>query len=276
MAIFDRIRRSRAHGAGGVPPLASVAAHLLPDINQRVTVAMGEHVPVASRVEDSSGSAILLALPALPLDSGDPVVVTWEREGAWFSLDTRVESIDEHASVPTVSVAAGGRLTRYDERRTDSRRAVELPIELRVVRARALRPGRELRTTTVEVSANAIRFATSAPFAPGDLIEARVQLGEGVRDMVSTRIRVIRIDAVTGSWRSTCTATFDEVLRSDRERIIAVANATGTEVEDGSSALHVAAPVPATPPTVDGVGGRDEPDTASSVAAAVEWLNRRG
>ncbi|MCW2924968.1 MAG: hypothetical protein JWM98_2372 [Thermoleophilia bacterium] len=275
MAIFDRIRRSRAPRAGGAAPLAPVAAHLLPDINQRVTVTMGEHVPVASRVEDVVGTQVMLALPALPLDVDDPVVVTWEREGGWFSLDTRVQSVDEHAPVPTVSIAAGGRLSRYDERRTDSRRAVELPIELRVVRARALRPGRELRTTTVEVSANAIRFATSAPFAPGDLIEARVQLGEGVRDVVATRIRVIRIDAVTGSWRSTCTATFDEVLRSDRERIIAVANASGTAVQDGPS-LEVDGQLPATPPTADGVGGRDEPDTANSIAAAVEWLNRRG
>lgn len=272
MAIFDRIRRSRSNAlAGDAPaPLSPVASHLLPDVNQRVTVTQGEHVPVASRVEDIVNGQIMLAFPSLPLEFGDQVVVTWEREGAWFSLDTRVLATDELAAVPVLGVAAGGRLSRYDERRGDARRAVELPIELRVVRARAIRPGRELTTSTVEVSATAIRFATSASFAPGDLVEARITLAEG--ETISTRIRVIRVDAVTGSWRTTCTAAFDEILRSDRARMMAVADAVGSDVSQRPGA-HTR---PATAPTADGVGGRDEPVSFSSMEHAVEWLRRRG
>jgi hypothetical protein len=263
VAIFDRIRRHRPTSSADGASQASIPAHLLPEVNQRVTVTMGEHVPVPSRVEDLGDGSVQLAFPALPLDTGDPVVVTWERDDAWFSMDTRVVDLDDRAAVPTIRVSAAGRLSRYDERRADARAAVELPIELRVVRARAIRPGRELHTYTVEVSSNAVRFATSAPFAPGDLIEARIQLGDTAHDVATARIRIIRVDAVTGSWRSTCTAAFDEILRSDRARLIALTDSSTPQ--DAPSAA----------PTADGVGGRDEPEHLGDLHGVVEWLNRR-
>ena len=269
MAIFDRIRRGRSNGASEQHAPEPIATHLLPEVNQRVTVTMGEHVPVPSRVEDHGSGMLELAFPALPLEFGDQVVVTWERDDAWFSMDTRVLGLDEHATVPTVRIDARGRLSRYDERRSDVRRAVSLPIELRIVRARALRPGRELNTFTVEVSSNAVRFATTAPFAPGDLMEARVRLGDGPDDVVTARVRIIRVDAVTGSWRSTCTATFDEILRSDRARLIAFADSERVATARGQ--VDAAAP-----PTHDGVGGRDEPHDLGSLDNVVEWLRRRG
>jgi hypothetical protein len=269
VAIFDRIlRRSAADDATENEP-APIAPHLLPDVNQRVTVAMGEHVPVPSRVEDVVAGTIQLAFPSLPLEFGDLVVMTWERDGAWFSMETRVLGVDERAAVPTVQVSAAGRLSRYDERRVDTRREIQLPIELRVVRARAIRPGRELQTMTVEVSATALRFATSAPFAPGDLIEARLRLGEGADEIVSSRVRVIRVDAVTGSWRSTCTVTFDEILRSDRARLAALAASAGTGRSDVTETSSSA-------PTADGIGGRDEPADLGNPENVVEWLRRRG
>lgn len=264
MAIFDRIRRTRATSTTGGVSTPSIPPHLLPEVNQRVTVTMGEHVPVPSRVEDLRNGDLHLAYPALPLDTGDPVVVTWERDDAWFSMDTRVVAADDRAAVPTIRVSAAGRLSRYDERRTDARAAVDLPIELRVVRARAIRPGRELHTYTVEVSSNAVRFVTSAPFAPGDLVEAKIQLGDSGLDAASARIRIIRVDAVTGSWRSTCTAAFDEILRSDRARLVALADAA-TPVE----------PVASAAPTADGVGGRDEPEPLGDLHGVVDWLRRR-
>src|SRR5687768_7511628 len=94
VAIFDRIRRTRpaARDSAGTP----VAAHLLPEVNQRVTVTMGEHVPVPSRVEDHVDGTIELAFPALPLEPGDQVVVTWERDDAWFSMHTRIVEVDDH------------------------------------------------------------------------------------------------------------------------------------------------------------------------------------
>lgn len=269
MAIFDRIRRRSAAASHSPAGPAAVPTHLLPDVNQRVTVAMGDHVPVPSRVEDIVSGTIHLAFPALPLEFGDSIVVTWERDSAWFSMDTRVLGVDQHAAVPTVHVAAAGRLSRYDERRTDARREIQLPIELHIVRARAIRPGRALQTVTVEISSTAIRFATSAPFAPGDLIEARLQLGDGADDTISSRIRVIRVDAVTGSWRSTCTAAFDEILRSDRARIAALADVGGT-------AGIVQTETSSTAPTADGVGGRDEPADFGNLESVVEWLRRRG
>ncbi len=264
MAIFDRIRRSRTTSTADTVSTHPIPPHLLPEVNQRVTVTMGEHAPVPSRVEDLGGGDVQLAYPALPLDAGDPVVVTWERDDAWYSIDTRVVAMDDRAAVPTIRVAAAGRLSRFDERRTDSRAAVELPIELRVVRARAIRPGRELHTYTVEVSSNAVRFVTSAPFAPGDLIEAKIQLGDPGLEAASARIRIIRVDAVTGSWRSTCTAAFDEILRSDRARLVALADAA-PRVESPSSAA----------PTADGVGGRDEPESLGDLHGVVDWLRRR-
>lgn len=287
MAILDRIRRIRHPEQptnGAAVELAPIAAHVLPEVNQRVTVTMGEHVPVPSRVEDRGDGAIVLAAPALALEFNDQVVVTWEREGAWFSLDTRVLGVDGRAAVPVVQVAAGGRLSRHDERRTDMRREIELPIELRVIRSRAIRPGRELHTQTVEISASAVRFATSAPFAPGDLIEARIAVGEGARDIVTARVRVIRVDAVTGSWRSTCTAAFDEILRSDRARVIALADMAGALAAPGAAPLEppvrardgAEQPTVSSAPTDDGIGGRDEPVGLGSLDNVVEWLRRRG
>ncbi len=263
MAIFDRIRRTRATSTSNGTSVGTIPAHLLPEVNQRVTVTRGEHVPVPSRVEDVAGGVVQLAFPALPLEAGDPIVVTWERDDAWFSMDTNVVDVDERATVPTIRVSAAAKLKRFDERRADARAAIELPIELRVVRARAIRPGRELHTYTVEVSPNAVRFATSAPFAPGDLIEARIQLGESSHDVASARIRIIRVDAVTGSWRSTCTAAFDEILRSDRARIMALAEARRLDDRTASTA-----------PTMDGVGGRDEPEQLGDLHGVVEWLRR--
>ncbi|MCW2956768.1 MAG: hypothetical protein JWO69_1637 [Thermoleophilia bacterium] len=277
VALRDRLRRFRpGHAApddADAPHavLAPVPAHLMPEVNQRVTVTMGEHVPVPSRVEDVASGAIMLARPALPLEFGDPVVMTWERDGAWFSLDTRVLGVDEYGTVPTVHVAAGGRLSRYDERRNDVRRAIDLALDLRVVRARAVRAGHELQTRTTELSANAVRFVTSAPFAPGDLMEMRLNVGG--EDTVSARLRVIRLDAVTGSWRSTCTAAFDDILRSDRSRLLALADAAGRDVlpPAGRETMPTA-----TPPTLDGVGGRDQPEDFNTLDSVVDWIKRRG
>ncbi|MCW2962050.1 MAG: hypothetical protein JWM90_2437 [Thermoleophilia bacterium] len=273
MALRDRIRRLRASTVSGAPEdatstMAPIPEHLLPEINQRVTVTMGEHVPVPSRIEDIQSGTIMLAQPALPLEFGDPVAVTWERDGEWFSLATRVLGLDGAASVPTVHIGASGRLSRYDERRNDVRRAIDLGIDLRVVRARAIRPGHELQTRTTELSANAIRFVTSAPFAPGDMMEMRLNVGGD--DYISARLRVIRLDAVTGSWRATCTAAFDDILRSDKSRLLALADAAGRDIETSAPLPHASIA-----PTLDGVGGRDEPEQLNTLDSVVEWLKRR-
>lgn len=285
MALFDRIRRNRpasstSHQA--LHGLDQVPEHLLPEVNQRVTVTLGEHTPMPSRVEDRTEDTIVLADPALPLEFGDRILLTWEREDVWCSLETRVLGLHGEAAIPTVHIAAAGRFSRFDERRRDVRRAIELQLDLRIVRSRAVRTGHELQTATVEVGASALRFATSAPFAPGDLIESKIHLGGGA-DPVTARLRVIRVDSVTGTWRSTCTAAFDEMLRSDRARLLAHVSTTGRELEDttgdslpieviGEQQLERLAP---SPPTQDGVGGRDEPMPIDSLEAAVEWIRRR-
>lgn len=275
MAIFDRIRRSKQQTRGVVDEPEPVAAHLLPEINQRVTVATGEHVPVPSRVEDHLGGMLELAFPSVPLEFGDEVVLTWERDEMWFTLETRVLAVDEHAPVPTVRVGTAGRFSRHGEGRADGPRTAALPIELRIVRARALRAGRELTTHTVQVGRDSLTFATTAPFAPGDVIEARIELGEATRDVVSARVRIVRVDALPGSWRSTCTATFDEILRSDRARLLAVADARAAqERAQGQAAATTGGLSAAAPPTLDGVGGRDEPQQLSTLESVVEWLRR--
>lgn len=270
MAIFDRIRRvrgaSRPDDAAVEPPIAE---HLLPEINQRVTIAVDGATPVPSRVEDVRPTLVQLAYPSLDLEFGNAVTITWERDDAWFSLETRITGLDPHAAVPTMLVASSGRLSRFDERRSDVRSAIELPVDLRVVRSRTIRAGRELHTYTSEVSADTVRFMTSAPFSTGDVIEASIHVGEGADDVISARMRVIRTDTTQGSWRSSCTVAFDEVLRSDRARLVAVAARRGTSIE--STDLE---PPSSEPTTIDGVGGRDEPRSLSDLQGVLEWLGR--
>lgn len=276
MAIFERMRRSRRSSTSGrVAQHEPVPLDRLPAINQRVSVAMGEHVPVPSRIEDAQVDGLLLAAPALALEPGDEVLISWECDGSWCMFTTRVIDLDRGASVPTITLSTAGRLTTHDERRLDARRAVELPVDLRVVRSRAIRPGRELQVRTTEISGSAIRFASSAPFAPGDVVEARIEIGAGVEDLVGARVRVIRVDSVSGTWRATVTASYEEILRSDRARLLATAAATAPEPIDEQFELAPPERVVSSAPTADGVGGRDEPESISSLDAAVEWLKRR-
>jgi hypothetical protein len=274
VAIFDRIRRSRgaAHqddASFGEP----VPEHLLPEINQRVTIAGRGSSTVPSRVEDVGATALQLAFPALELEFGDAATLSWERDDVWFSLETHVTGIDSRAAVPTILVASSGKLSRYDERRRDVRRSIELPIELRVLRARGIRAGRELHTYTVEIGTDAIRFVSSAPFVPGDMIEASIRIGEAQDDVVGARVRVIRVDTVPGSWRSSCTVAFDEILRSDRARLIAVADAGGIEAADSAETVDQSVAA-SEPTTLDGVGGRDEPRSVGDLQGVLEWLRR--
>jgi hypothetical protein len=274
VAIFDRIRRSRGAAQSSQTPVGEpVAEHLLPEINQRVTIAAHGTSSVPSRIEDIGATSLQLAFPALELEFGDPVTLTWERDDVWFSLDTYVTGLDSRAAVPTILVASSGFLSRYDERRRDVRRLIELPIELRVMRARGIRAGRELHTYTVEVSADTVRFMSSAPFSPGDMIETSIRIGDAQDDVVGARVRVIRVDTVPGSWRSSCTVTFDEILRTDRARLIAVADAEGVETERSDEPAD-RSPARSEPTTLDGVGGRDEPRSVGDLQSVLEWLRR--
>jgi hypothetical protein len=183
-------------------------------------------------------------------------------------LETHVTGVDSRSAVPTILVATEGHLSRYDDRRRDVRRLVELPIELRILRARGVRSGRELHTYTVEVASEHLRFETTATFSPGDVVEAKVRVGEGADDVVGTRLRVVRVDTLPGSWRSSCTAAFEEILRSDRARLLAAAEAAGTITAHEPSPSHVAEPT-----TADGVGGRDEPRPLSDLQHVIDYLN---
>ena len=214
MALFSRFRRP---SSGEVPQPPAPTA--LPRINQRVTVFRGSEEPVPTRVEDETDSGMVLASPNMALSSGDTITLSWEGESGWYMLETSVLEIDDVAALPTVTLGKRGRMTRFQNRRTDLRLPVNLQLDIRTGVARVVKPGRELRTHTTEVSANAIRFTTSAPFAPGDTMEVRMTL-EDV-EAISSRVKVIRMDSVTGSWRQTCTAVFDDILRTDRSRLAA-------------------------------------------------------
>jgi hypothetical protein len=270
VAIFDRIRRARATDAATTAAPDPVPAHLLPDVNQRVTVTVGSGESVPSRVEDVGSQTLQLARPELDLEFGMSVVVSWAHDDTWHTMETRVLGVDPHANVPMILVSTAGKLTRYDDRRRSSRRAVQLPIELRVLRARGIRAGRELNTTAVEIGPDALRFESSAPFAPGDIVEARIRVGGGSSDFVGARLRIIRVDTVAGSWRTTCSAAFDEILRSDRARLVAIADATGIDLDELNPPPAGAAP------TLDGIGGRDEPEPLGDLPGVIDWLRRRG
>lgn len=221
MDLFSRFRRD-----SDVPDATVTLPAVLPKINQRITITRGLHDPVTSRVDDERGEAIVIASPNMPLETGDEVLVTWEEGGAWFRLETTVLHVDEDAMLPSVSIARRGRLVRFDDRRTDLRSDIALPLELRVIMARVMKQGRTLSTRTLELSSKAIRFTTSAPLAPGDVVELRVALPGG--EPIGARCKVIRMDSVTGSWRQTCTVVYEEILRSDRARLMAFLEANST------------------------------------------------
>lgn len=270
--IFDRIRRvrrPRERGRSGVAEL--VPLDQLPSVNQRVSITYGDHVPVPSRVEDLDRDGIVIAQPSLALEAGDEVLITWECDGTWCSFATRVLDIDAVSIVPTIRLDTSGQLRVHDERRITGRREMSVPVYVRVVRSRAIRAGRELELHTTELGGDAVRFASSAAFAPGDVLELRLALQDGVDVYVGARAHVIRVDSVTGSWRSAITVAFDDILRSDRARIIAAMENLGRAAQasdDADGARAVA-------PTQDGVGGRDEPESISTLEAAVDWLRRR-
>jgi hypothetical protein len=229
MEFFARLRR----GGGDEPAVApSLPFTALPDVNQRVTVWIAGHAPTPTRVEDSTSEGLVLASPNLALSESDAVSINWEDDDVWYTLDTRVVSLDD-GRVPSVVVSREGRLSRREDRRKDMRVDVALPLELRSVAARVVKAGQELQTNTSELGTTALRFVTSSPLAPGDVLEAKVDLGDG--DPVSVRIRVIRMDAVSGAWRQTCTAAYDEILSSDRERIQDFVQARTT---GGNLSLH--------------------------------------
>ena len=198
---------------------------VLPDVNQRVSVWIGGHAPTPSRVEDVREADLMISNPNLPLVEGDDVSISWEGETSWYTLVSEVVEVNNAARPPVIRVSAMGRLSRRENRRDDMRAATSLPIELRAVVTRVLKAGQVLQTQTVELGSNAVRFATSSPLAPGDVLEARIDLGEG---RIGVRLRVIRLDAVSGSWRQTCTAVYDDILASDRERILDFIERQGT------------------------------------------------
>jgi hypothetical protein len=225
MAIFPRFRRS--DNSELLPPPAP--RELLPHINQRVTVLRAGHPPVPSRVEDEHPGFFTIASPNFALADGEQIVVSWESEDGWYSLESVVERVTEDNHLPTVDIASRGRLSRHNDRRGDLRVSASRTLSVRPVLARVVKPGRTLDTHTVEISAKAISFTTSAPFAPGDIVESTLELGEGVT--IGARLKIIRVDAATDSWRQVCTAMFDEILRSDRAMLM-----TFLESQQGASA----------------------------------------
>lgn len=239
-----------------------LAEHLLPEINQRVTIAVEGISPVSSRIEDVRSEFIQLAYPAIDLEFADVVTIAWERDGVWMSFVTTVTGVDAQAAVPTILVSSSGRLSRFDHERRDVMRYIELPIELQIVSSRVARVGRSLHTHTNKIGSDSVTFLTTAQFAPGDLLEASIALGTSTNDLVRARVRVVRTEISSGSLRSTCQAVFDEILRSDRAHLMAFVTATGTAV------------VPAEPPTIDGVGGRDEPRSLSDLEGVLDWIAR--
>jgi hypothetical protein len=218
MARRFRFRKQQQDQVQDFEPVVPMPAPVLPRINQRVTVNRAGHPPVPSRVEDDFGDAFVIAAPNVALMDGEPIVIRWESEDGWFSLESTVARVNDMDHVPTVEISSYGRLARHDDRRGDLRCDASVPLDLRPVMARVLKPGHVLRTQTTEVGGQALRFASSSPFAPGDLLEAQLLLDPD--DPIRMRLKVIRVDSVSDSWRQVCTAAYEEILRTDRMRLI--------------------------------------------------------
>ena len=217
MARRFRLRKSQIQEPLA-EPVIPLPVPVLPDINQRVTVFRAGHPPVPSRVEDERGDAFVIASPNIALMDGESVTVRWESDGGWFSLESVVARVNDTEHVPTVEISSYGRLSRHDDRRGDLRHEISVPLDLRPVMARVLKPGHVLRTQTVEIGGQALRFSTSSPFAPGDILEAQLAIDSD--ETISVRLKVIRVDSVADSWRQICTASYDQILRSDRMRLV--------------------------------------------------------
>lgn len=213
MALFSRFRRSHDESPA---PTASV---VLPRINQRVTLFRGSDEPSPTRVEDETETGVVVAAPDIALAPGDNVTLSWEGDTGWYMLETHVTDRDDTSTLPTLELARNGQVTRFQNRRNTLRLPVTLPVEVTVVTAGAVTAGRVLTTETTELSTNALRFTTSAPFVPGDAMEIRLALQVG--DDINGRVKVIRMDTIDGSWRSACTAVFHNMLQSDRSRLAA-------------------------------------------------------
>lgn len=211
MSFLTRFRRESDDEAPKMPLV-------LPHVNQRISVTRAIGDPSPSRVDDETDEQLVILSPNMPLREGEVITLNWQEGPVWFSMETRVVDVFDEALRPTVTLSKRGRVTRFEDRRRDLRGQVTLPIEVQVVNARVVRSGRELRTRTIELGTSAVRFATSAPFAPGDVVELMFALSE--MDTVKARGKVIRMDAVQGSWRQNCTAFFEEILQSDRDRIL--------------------------------------------------------
>ncbi len=215
---FRRRKQQQIDTELALEPVIPLPVAVLPQINQRVTVYRAGHPPVPSRVEDERGDSFVIASPNVALMDGESVVVRWESDGGWYSLESVVARINDAQHVPTVEISSYGRLSRHDDRRGDLRHEVSVPLDLRPIMARVLKPGHTLRTQTVEVGGNALRFSTSSPFAPGDIMESQLMIDPD--EPIRVRLKIIRVDSVADSWRQVCTASYDEMLRSDRMRLV--------------------------------------------------------
>lgn len=253
MGILDRFKRTRSNSAssssddnqvlnadGTIATILRSSDHEyeLPGINQRVTIGFAGRPPVPSRVDDRVADGVVLADPGLPLEASDVVTMSWESEGGWFGLETEVTEVVA-GTVPSIVVASDGRLQRYAHRRKSIQREISVPLELRVAVARTVKTGQVLATRTVELGDEVIRFVTSAPLAPGDFMEARVDIPH--QAAIRARVKVIRMDTSSGAVRQTCTVVLDEILRSDRTRLEAF-----LEHSDGDLLTRPASPAPET------------------------------
>jgi hypothetical protein len=225
MALFSRFRQATkpaAEPAGEPHPL-------LPHVNQRVTIWAEGRAPEPSRVEDETADSIVIAAPSLQLEDGEPVSLTWEGEDGYFRLETTAVGGRGGISLPTITVSSRGQLQRFDERKRQLRRKVELDLSLRVVMSRGLRPGIELQTKTSEIGDHALTFETTAPLELSDQLEAKLALPDSTS--ISMRLKIMRVDVTRGGIRHECSAVYDDILRSDRSRIAAYLESFETSVQ---------------------------------------------
>lgn len=215
MDIFSRFRQNSIQEE---QPESQEQYFDLPEINDRIMIVSAGHNPQPSRIEDDDSDEIVIASPNIPLDMDDHIVLTWERDEGWYSFETRVTGVQNNVRRPAIRVSKAGFVQFNGDDRRSMRKKARLPLELRIIMSRAVKPGHVLHTQCVELSASAIRFATSAPFAPGDIVEATLTLGP--TETLSMRVKVVRVDTHATSWKQEVSAVFDEILQSDRSRII--------------------------------------------------------
>jgi hypothetical protein len=195
--------------AGDVPPVGS-----------QVALRLASGRILGSRVQALDEAAIVLGLPhPSALAEGTLLEVAWSIGPKWYSLSSSVATAGADGRLRLLPARAP---TEQKNRRSEARYPLVLGVRISVEKARALRPGGDLRAKTEDVSLGGVSFTADADLAVGDLLRLTM-LGPEGQIGNDTRGRVVRATRRPGSTGTSVGIAFDHppgALTSALRRLI--------------------------------------------------------